>query len=167
MFVTPHGVLGSLIFEGVDRLSGNRRKLGQVLYWLVTMPVAFASHFLLDRIPHYDFIITYPSLAQGIVRVIIDILICWCILVGFTSNQSLVINIRDAKMFLAAFVAASPDIITHLNKLLNVPYTSGFVAFHDSIHTHIKVGPVIGWSTQVLVVLLCFWALTMLRKNKG
>lgn len=166
MVVTPHGIFGSLIYEAIDKLSYGRKWLGEILYWCVTLPLAFASHFVLDKIPHYDYSLTSPNMGKGFIRLGIDVLFCWCILIGFTSKKSLAVNTRDEKMLLAGIVAISPDVIVNLTKFLSIPYFSWFVDFHDRMHTSIHPGPFLGMVTQIVFVAVCYWWLTLLKRTK-
>lgn len=162
MVGTAHGALGSLIFEVIDKLSNSSRRWGEVLYWFVTLPLCFASHFLLDMIPHYDYSLT---MSQGLIRLVVDLAICSAILIGFTSKQSLDLNNRDKKMLFAGFVAIFPDVIVKSVQFLNLSYFSWFVAFHDRMHAHTRIGPFWGMTIQAVFVFLCCMVLTKITKK--
>ena len=131
--------------------------------WLA-LPAAFASHFVLDRIPHLDwhglFGIsgkgpTTPEAVFGVVDFLAGIaLVTWA--VGRRPVRAL--------MLLCAFLALLMDLLNHVPPfrgwIMSCPWTAPVVAFHGACEWNVSPAwwP-IGFGTQAVLLGLCLWVI--------
>ena len=146
---TPHVIVGAAIAYRVANPA-------------LALPLAFTSHFLLEKVPHWN-----PHLnaetekygkptAQSTKIVIADAIIA-CVSVFFIASRVLPDTGHALVILFAGFAAALPDIIEGpyfflglRNKILK-----RWIMFQKSIQEDAAIVP--GLTTQVITVLAAFW----------
>ena len=149
MLETPHVIVGAAIATHVVNPA-------------LALPLAFGSHFILEKIPHWNphlntetekygkptkkstkivILDTFASLAAGI----------------FIASRVLPNTAHAATILTACFVSALPDIVEGPYFFLNVrnPIIKRWIKFQKSIQTDTSILP--GLLTQVVVVIAAFW----------
>jgi len=130
--------------------------------WLA-YPLAFASHFALDMVPHYDSSempapVGGNPITEGGVAVA-DFALAWWLIVVLSRGQSW----RTVAMW-SAFFAIAIDLVFNLpvwGPVLHAwPPTAGVAAWHLGIQPHLPLGNwLVGFGPQVLVIALAAWVL--------
>lgn len=120
----------------------------------VGLPLAFASHFALDAIPHYDGV--YPNRPYKVLPVLqtlFDFLLGILLLANLTAN-----NPQQNYLVLAALVAILPDIQVglYLNYKLFM-FLKPLVDWHIIIQR--KPPTWVGMLTTILVSILSIWVI--------
>lgn len=145
MLETPHVALGIAIATKISSP------------W-IAIPLAFASHFLLERVPHWN-----PHLnaetekfgkptKQSTTIVIIDVAISLA-LGFFYSYKALPNSAQSINILLCSFAAALPDIVEGPYFFLGIrnKVIENWIKFQKSIQVDTKIIP--GLLTQVVTVL--------------
>jgi len=146
---TPHVVVGAAI---ATRIANP----------LLSIPLAFGSHFLLDRIPHWN-----PHLNTEMKKYgkptkkssfIVAADVCTALFVGFFIASKAMPDMAHAATILAAsFAAVLPDVMEGPYFFLGIKskFIDKWIAFQKSIQA--DTGFVPGILTQVLTVAAAFW----------
>lgn len=104
---------------------------------LISFPVAFASHFVLDAIPHNDYFYFHIGKSRYMQTTPLSIitLIIGFSLIAFFSLSS----VQPLSLLVGGVLGISPDIITGSTKLMGLNHT-WFNRFHTFIHTDFDLG---------------------------
>lgn len=146
---TPHVVVGAAIAT-------------KVVNPLLAIPLAFGSHFLLDKIPHWN-----PHLNTEMKRhgkptkrssaiVIIDV--CTSLVAGFfIASKALPNSAHSITILFASFAAVLPDIIEGPYFFLGIKskLIDKWIAFQKSIQANTSVLP--GIFTQIVTIVAALW----------
>ncbi len=132
----------------------------------LAIPLAFGSHFLVEKIPHWNPHLNTEKRKYGKITkqstaiVIIDIILS-LVLGGFVAFQALPNMGHAATILAASFFAALPDIIEGPYFFFNLesPFIKKWIAFQKSIQTDAEVIP--GLLTQAIVVVAALWWIFM------
>lgn len=149
MLETPHVAVGAAIAS-------------KIINPVLSIPLAFASHFILEKVPHWNPHLNQETetfgrpTKQSTVIVIIDVVLSLAI-GGFVAYRALP-NITHAVVVLVAcLVSVLPDVVEgpHFffgfrNKLL-----TKWIDFQKSIQVDTKIVP--GMITQLMIILASFW----------
>ena len=148
MLETPHALLGAAIAV----------KLGNPA---LSIPLAFASHFILERVPHWNPHLNAETDKYGkptknsTIIVVIDsslALILGSAIAFSQPNTLMIINV-----LLSSFAAVLPDLIEapyFFLRVRNNKYIKRWIKFQKSIQ--IDAPPFLGLLTQVLTVAATF-----------
>lgn len=149
MLETPHVVLGATIAAKV----GNP---------LLAIPLAFASHFLLDVTPHWNPHLNreikkygYPT-KQSVTIVFIDVIVSLAL--GLViANHSLPDQTKAFWVLMGAFAAVLPDIVEGPYFFMGVKndLIMKWLKFQKSIQNDTSIVP--GILSQVVVIAACLW----------
>jgi len=150
MLAVPHILVGGAIGKQIERP-------------YVALPVAFASHYVLDAIPHVDTISAFGfGLLKTSALTLADLFVGFAVLALLISRQK-----RAIWMFLGALAAMAVDGCVVLS--LSLPFPHGIPGVSAICYLHRIAGRslpnsqwVIGLGTQVLVVAA---AILILRKR--
>lgn len=149
MLETPHVVVGAAIASTIPNP-------------LISIPLAFASHFVLDKVPHWNPHLNTEMKKFGKVtnksKSIVAFDVALSIVLGGTISYLALPNTAHALTILAAgFVAVLPDVIEGPYFFLNMKnkFIDRWMAFKKSIQNDTK--PVPGISIQVATVIASFW----------
>ena len=134
--------------------------------WLAR-PAAFASHFVLDRIPHLDWHGLFGIAGKGpttpeVVFGVVDFLAGIALVARAVGRRPV-----RALMLLCAFLALLMDLLNHVPPfrgwIMSCPWTAPVVAFHGACEWNVSPAwwP-IGFGTQVAVI--AFGLLVIRRK---
>ena len=130
---------------------------------LISIPLAFASHFILEKVPHWN-----PHLntekkkygkptVQSTYIVVFDTLAS-LVLGGFIAYQALPDTTHAAVILAACLVSASPDLIEAPYYFLNMKnefIEKSWIPFKKSLQADTSILP--GLATQVATILAAFW----------
>lgn len=159
MLATPHILVGAAVASKVRQP------------WLA-MSLAIGSHFVLDFIPHLDshglFGVAAGTPARPeVVMALLDALsgaalVVW--LVARRPNRRLLVT--------AAFLAVAVDLVDNVPPwnawLRSFPVALRFSIFHHSIqHSVASSEWVLGFGTQIAVIVSTVWVLLSVRRSKG
>jgi len=148
MLETPHALLGAAIAV----------KLGNPA---LSIPIAFASHFILERVPHWNPHLNYETDKYGkptkrsTIIVVIDsslALILGSAIAFSQPNTTMIIG-----TLLSAFAAVLPDLIEapyFFLKVRNNEYIKRWIKFQRGIQ--VDAPPFLGLLTQVLTIAAIF-----------
>ena len=149
MLETPHALLGAVIAV----------KLGNPA---LSIPIAFASHFILERVPHWNPHLTKETTKYGqptkqsTTIVIIDsslaLILGSAIAFSQAPNTAMVIG-----TLLSSFAAVLPDLIEapyFFLKVRNNKYIKRWIKFQKGIQ--VDAPPFLGLLTQVLTIAAIF-----------
>lgn len=129
MLLTPHALVGAGIGASADNIA-------------LIIILAFASHFILDMLPHFDWAIWHDNKdfdleIRDYILVIIDFLISAGLLYFLWYNSG-----RDSSILVGAFFAVLPDmidVVPYWNKSLRkLPVFSQLHKLHTAIHFRLK-----------------------------
>jgi hypothetical protein len=146
---TPHVVVGAAI----ALKTGNP---------YLAIPMAFASHFVLDKIPHWNPHLNsekrmYGKLTSKTTKIVlIDVLLS--LAVGFfLASQVLPDTTLAATVIACCFAAVLPDVIEGPHFFLGMKsnFVDKWMAFQKSIQSDAGVIP--GLATQVITMAAAFW----------
>lgn len=150
MLETPHVALGAAIAMKV----GNP---------YLSLPLALASHFLLDKVPHwnphtYTEAVKQGQLGKNTVRFAISDVILSAI-IGITLASTVLPDYRSALIILAGgFLGVLPDVVKYpffLIKKTRKGIYKQYVDFERSIQ--VEVGFTMGMIVQIIVTLASLW----------
>jgi hypothetical protein len=146
---TPHIVVGAAIAM-------------KVVNPALAIPLAFGSHFILDRIPHWNPHLNTEVKENGkptkksSVIVIIDV--CTALALGFFIASRVLPNTSHAITILAAsFASVLPDVIEGPYFFLGIKskFIKKWISFQKSIQVNTTIVP--GLLTQVITIAAAFW----------
>ena len=147
MLITPHVLLGAALTKRTGSLA-----------WGI--PLAFASHFILDAIPNWDVGLTS---AGNIGIVITDGIIALLLLIYLSSSMQ---GRRREKTLLWAggFFGILPDLLSQGGGIISIQRWIPF----ENLHQGIQRSAHIGWSLPVQILLstiLVKWIYSMTRQS--
>ncbi|MFO7948501.1 MAG: hypothetical protein R6V19_16985 [Armatimonadota bacterium] len=159
MMATPHMLTGAVIGSTMPRRP-----------WLA-LPLAFASHFVLDVVPHVDSH-TYFGVAEGGPTVpeaaigIADFVLGWVVVVVLMRAHP-----WRATIWWAAFFGIAIDVVYLIPPLGTWLRMWGPTAWLDSFHHGIqpRLTPdqwLLGFGTQVVVIVAAVWVLVRQRAHQ-
>lgn len=149
MLETPHVLVGAAIAT-------------QIPDPLVAIPLAFASHFVLDMVPHWNPHLNTELKKFGRITNRTTLILAGDVLLALGLGFFVAVNFASSSqhaitILLASLAAAMPDIIEApyfflgwKNKILNK-----LLAFQKSIQSDAPFAP--GVSTQLITILAAFW----------
>lgn len=149
MLETPHVVVGAAIAM-------------KVVNPALAIPLAFGSHFILDRIPHWNPHLNTEMKENGkptkksSVIVIIDV--CTSIAAGvYIASRVLPSTSHATTVLFASFVSVLPDIIEGPYFFLGMKskFIKKWIAFQKSFQVDATIIP--GLLTQVATITAAFW----------
>jgi len=146
---TPHVVVGAAIAAKV----GNP---------LLAIPLAFGSHFILEKVPHWNPHLNtemkkYGKITKKSTKIII-LDVCVSIILGFLIASRVLPDVGHFfTILVASFVSVLPDIIEGPYFFLNMKnkFIKRWISFQKSIQVDTNMLP--GLATQVVTVLAAFW----------
>lgn len=149
MLETPHVIVGAAIAT-------------KVVNPALAIPLAFGSHFVLEKVPHWNPHIFTEKEKFGKVSVqstkiiVLDLAISFASALFFASRAYPNWG-HVATILVASFVAALPDIIEGPYYFLNSKnrFIEKWVAFQKSLQEDVNLLP--GLATQALTVIAAFW----------
>ena len=149
MLETPHVVVGAAIAT-------------KVVHPALAIPLAFGSHFILEKVPHWN-----PHLnsetekfgrptRQSTYIVIADVVVS-LVLGGYIASRALPDWGQSATILAASFAAVLPDVLEGPYFFLNQrsELIKKWIKFQKSIQVDTTVVP--GLITQVITVLAALW----------
>lgn len=145
MLATPHLLSGAAIAVVVPNP-------------VISLPLAFVSHFVLDKIPHWqETLAPYEPNNKTWVRMPIDFLLGLGLLWWTTKTAG-----GDGIIWLGALVAFAPDIdsifyMRSLRKVLHQPLLKSWFSFHEGLQW--ETDKWWGLLPQINVVLLSLFAI--------
>ncbi len=154
MILSTHYAVGMAIASQTD-------------YWLL-MPIAsLISHFVLDRIPHWEYLDSSKQIKNNIPIIALDLL--------FPATVSLMLfanGILDFKelfwLNLGGFFGILPDGLVFLKIVTRSKnaWLKGFFKFHRKNHTLKNLKPFWGALSQAIIIVTCL-GLISIAKNIG
>jgi hypothetical protein len=126
MVITPHVAVGAALGRG-------RRST------LAAAGIGFASHYLLDAIPHRDYTLEG---VPGALRLVVD---------STLAGAVLVLVRADRMMVSGALAALVPDVLA-VSSRHGLP-TPAHDRLHEATHAEAIPGPVWGWAPQIAVAV--------------
>lgn len=149
MLELPHAVIGATIAAKV----GNPA---------LALPLALASHFVLDMVPHWNPHLNTELREKGKISkkstliIFLDVLLS-IISVAYISSQFLPNQEKFYYILLGGFIGILPDVLEAPYFFLNwkYPYVDKLLKFQKSIQNDVPV--FWGLATQVIIVATAFW----------
>ena len=141
---------------------------GQTESWLL-MPIAsLVSHFLLDRIPHWEYLDTTKQIKSHFHLVLID-LFAPAIFFLFLFSKGF-LNLQDLLWLnLGGFFGILPDglvFLKHITKSKNI-WLKKFFNFHRNNHTLIDLPRFWGIITQGTIISLCLYLIFIAKIGRA
>ncbi len=149
MLETPHVVVGAAIAMKIANPA-------------LALPLALGSHFILDRIPHWNPHLNTEMKENGkptkksSVIVIIDV--CLALVLGFFIASRALPNTSHATTILvASFISVLPDIIEGPYFFLGIKskFIKKWIVFQKSLQVNTSIIP--GLLTQVITIAAALW----------
>lgn len=149
MLETPHVAVGAAIASKIPNP-------------LIAIPLAFASHFVLETVPHWNPHLVTETKKYGaptkksVTIIIIDVTLA--LGVGLFFASKVLPDVRHAATIVAAsFFSVLPDLIESPYFFLKMrnKFLSNWLAFQKSLQ--VDTTPVWGLATQILTILAAFW----------
>lgn len=149
MLETPHVVVGAAIAT----------KIGNPL---LAIPLAFVSHFLLEKVPHWNPHISTEKKKYGKVTRQSTIIIIVDVMLSLAMGSAIALqNLPDLALvttvYLASFAAVLPDVIEAPYFFLNMKskFLEKWAAFQKSLQVDAPIAP--GLATQLITIIATFW----------
>lgn len=149
MLETPHVIVGAAIATHVVNPA-------------LAIPLAFASHFILEKVPHWNPHLNsetekYGRPSKQSTYIVIADIITSLALGGYVASRAIPDWGHTATILAACFAAVLPDILEGPYFFLNMrsEIIKKWIKFQKSIQVDIPIIP--GLITQVITVLLAFW----------
>lgn len=146
---TPHVVVGAAIAA----------KIGNPL---LAIPLAFGSHFILEKVPHWNPHLNtemkkYGKITKKSTYIVIVDVIASLASGLYIASRTLPDTNHFLYVLIAAFVAVLPDVIEGPYFFLNMKneFIKKWIAFQKSIQVDTQIIP--GLATQVITVITTFW----------
>lgn len=133
MFITTHTVVATTIAV---------KTRNPYLY----IPIIFASHFILDALPHSDGILKHDFKTT----VIIDAILGISFFIFFASRLDLPVM----KLFLIDLLAGWPDLLPFYNKVIDKSKFTNFDNFHSGIQ---KFESKTGLLVEIVIIASCLF----------
>lgn len=153
MLELPHALLGAAIATSIPNP-------------YVSLPLALASHFITDYVPHWNPHINTELKSQGKIstqsRLIILVDSGLALMLGtLIAAQSLPNLSRFIVIMAACFLAVAPDVMEipyYFLGMQNIPWIKKLIEFQRSHQWNVK--PIWGIITQILIVIFCIFLIT-------
>lgn len=149
MLETPHVIVGAAIASKV----GNP---------YLAIPLAFMSHFLLDKVPHWNPHLNTEIKKYGKPTYTSTVLVCVDVLVslvlgGIIAAHALPNEGRAFTILMGGFAGVLPDVIEAPYFFLGIKndFVMKWLKFQKSIQVDTSLVP--GLLTQAVTVAVCFW----------
>lgn len=146
---TPHVIVGAVIAT-------------KIAHPALAIPLAFASHFVLERVPHWNPHLNTEKKKYGYITGTSKKIIVLDVIFAATSGIYIAsLSLPDINRFLiiilASFFSALPDIIEAPYFFFNMKsaFLEKWVAFQKSLQSDAEIVP--GLLTQVLTIIAAFW----------
>jgi len=146
---TPHVVVGAAIAT-------------RVVNPALAIPLAFASHFILEKVPHWNPHLNSETEKFGAptrksTYIVIADVAASLVLGGFIAARALPDWGQTATILAACFAAVVPDVLEGPYFFLNMrsKIIKRWIKFQKSIQVDVPIVP--GLITQVATILLAFW----------
>lgn len=149
MLETPHVVVGAAIAT-------------KVVHPALALPLALASHFILEKVPHWNPHLNtetekygHPT-RQSTLIVVGDVLASLAS-GGFIAYRALPNTTLALTILLACFFAVLPDVIEgpHFFLGLRNKFIKRWIAWQKSIQ--VDTSPLPGLATQLITIIVAFW----------
>lgn len=181
MIIGPHAVTSMFITTWLEQLYIRSTHKNRLRWLTPVIAASFASHFLLDSIPHYEYTLDLnnPSEAYKLAFDILSVfaaffIIFWSRIKRLTTPlqypeceraqippKENLFNLNFLlAIWLGIFFSCLPDVLTHISYPLTNLLLKNFKKFHDLFHTSTTVSMSTGYTIQILL----YFALTFLTK---
>ena len=137
MVITPHMLIGAAIGSQSSNL-------------LVAFGLGLVSHFLLDILPHWDYIDDINFERSVLKKIALDFVLGSVLVLIFAWSY----NRMAVIMMAAIFGALLPDFLIALSKLFENKYLSSWRSFHHKIHIFKKLSFWQGLPATISVILI-------------
>ncbi len=148
MLETPHVVVGATIAT----------KIGNPF---LAIPLAFLSHFVLDKVPHWNphlntEIKKYGKPTKNSTIIVVGDVVLSLVLGGLIASHAPT-QMQSLNVLFGGFAAVLPDVIEGPYFFLGVKnkLVQNWLKFQKSIQVDTTIGP--GLATQVITMAACFW----------
>lgn len=149
MLETPHVVVGAAIAT-------------KIVNPLLAIPLAFLSHFALEKVPHWNPHLNTEKKKYGRITtqsttiIVADVLLS-LVLGGYITSRALPDTGHAVTILLASFAAVLPDVIEAPYFFLNMKskFIDKWIQFQKAIQNDTSVIP--GLLTQVVTIFGAFW----------
>lgn len=149
MLETPHVIVGATIATKIPNP-------------LISIPLAFASHFVLDRIPHWNPHLNTEIKKYGAVTkltrniVILDVVAALASGI-YIANLAMPDAAHAMTILFASFAAVLPDVIEGPYFFLKwkTDFIEKWIKFQKAIQVDAPIK--LGLATQALTIIACFW----------
>lgn len=149
MLETPHVVVGAAIATKIPNP-------------FISIPLAFASHFVLEKVPHWNPHLNtekkkYGKVTAKSTKIVIADVTLSLLLGGFIAYQVMPNTAHAATILASSFAAALPDIIEGPYFFFDMKskFIEKWIAFQKSLQVDTDIVP--GLLTQVATVIATFW----------
>lgn len=150
MLETPHVVVAAAIASKIPNP-------------LISIPLAFVSHFVLEKVPHWNpHLNTEKRTSGGITKqskaIVIADVVASLVLGGYIAYQALPNTTHALVILTACLVSALPDLIEAPYYFLNIKsefIQNTWIPFKKSIQVDAALLP--GLATQVITIIAAFW----------
>ncbi len=149
MLETPHVALGAAIAVAIPNP-------------LISIPLAFASHFLLDMVPHWNphlntEIKSYGKLTNKTLLIIGFDLASALLLTAFLTHRALPNNALAINIFLSSFAAILPDVVEGPYFIFG--WKNKFLSIWMKLQKRIQADANIFWGTltQIITLIICLY----------
>ncbi|MFH1611981.1 MAG: hypothetical protein ABH887_01825 [bacterium] len=147
MILIPHILTGAVISKKTNKLW-----LAFIFGWL--------SHYILDAIPHWEYLQNMIEIIMPInmVKIVIDLglglLIVWMLTRSFSKRKKLLV-------FTGAIAAILPDMVQSAVFFFKLNFLNPISVFHSTVHSNIELS--FWWHLPVLI-LICVTSCVIIRK---
>ena len=148
MLETPHVVIGAAIATAIPNP-------------LISIPLAFASHFILDKVPHWNPHLNtelnkYGKVTKKSTRIVIADVLLALVLGFYIASLALPDTAHTTTILLACLASVLPDLIEIPYFFFNwkSEFIKKWITFQKSIQ--VDATPLPGLLTQVITILAAF-----------
>lgn len=154
MILLPHIIMGATI-------GAKTQNLGLIII------LGLLSHFILDKIPHWDYSIkdienfrktkNFKKLIINLIKTTLDGSIGLLIVFLVLWQKNLVNFDYLIFVFFGIFISTLPDILAILSKITDNNFLNAFTKFHDFIHfKNQKEGKItfLGFFSQIVIIII-------------
>lgn len=149
MLETPHVALGATIATKIPNP-------------LISIPLAFASHFLLERVPHWNPHLNTEIKKYGKItkssKIIVAVDVLFSLGIGFYAASTVSPDTNhSATILIASLASVLPDVIEGPYFFLNMKSKaiSNWIKFQKTLQN--DTSPLPGLATQVVTLFASFW----------